>query len=120
MAAALVGAAFLVTGTLHFVFPGAYESIVPEWLPAPRLLVYLSGVAELIGGACCFAARTRRFAGVWLIALLVAVFPANVFMAVHADRFSVAPLLLWLRLPLQAVFVAVVWWALLARRHQPE
>ena len=64
------------------------------------------------------SSRARgAFAGVWLIALLVAVFPANVFMAVHADRFSIAPLLLWLRLPLQAVFVAVVWWALLARRR---
>jgi uncharacterized membrane protein len=83
---------------------------MPRYLPAHRELVYASGVAEMAGGAGVLMARTARPAGWWLIATLLAVFPANVEMATHAERFEKIPEpLLWARLPLQAVFAGWVW-----------
>ena len=109
-ARALVGAVFLAAGLLHFLRPEAYEAIMPAYLPAPRALVYASGAAEMAGGAGVLHPATARRAGWWLIATLVAVFPANVEMALHAERFRAIPEpLLWARLPLQALLVAWVW-----------
>jgi uncharacterized membrane protein len=111
MRRAVLGAFFIAAGTLHFVKTDAYAAIVPDALPRKREIVYASGVAEIAGGLGVLAARTSRGAAWWLIATLVAVFPANVNMAVNADRFRRVPEpLLWLRLPLQAGFVAWVWW----------
>ena len=110
MLARLFGIFFTFAGIMHFVKPGWYEAIMPPWLPAHTELVYASGVAELAGGALVLPARTRRAAGWWLILTLVAVFPANVNMAVHADRFrSVPEPLLWARLPVQVLLIAWVW-----------
>ena len=110
MARLLLGAFFLVAGTLHFVKPRPYVAIVPDALPRKRELVYASGVAEIAGGAGALAAPTRRAAGWWLIATLIAVFPANVNMAVNAERFRAVPEpLLWVRLPVQGVLIAWVW-----------
>jgi len=107
----VLGAVFVGAGLLHFVKPEPYESTVPDALPAPRELVYLSGVAEILGGAGVLHPRTVRWAGWWLIATMVAVFPANVNMAVDAERFrSVPEPLLWARLPLQAAFIYWIWW----------
>jgi uncharacterized membrane protein len=108
MRRAVLGAFFVAAGTLHFVKTDAYAAIVPDALPRKREIVYASGVAEIAGGLGVLAARTSRGAAWWLIATLVAVFPANVNMAVNADRFRRVPEpLLWLRLPLQAGFVAL-------------
>ena len=109
----VLAAAFVGAGVLHFVKPRVFEAIVPPSLPAPRLLVYLSGVAEVAGGLGLLVPALRPWAGWGLAALLVAVFPANVFMARQADRFRrVAPRwALWARLPLQAVLVVWVLWA---------
>jgi uncharacterized membrane protein len=105
-----LGAFFLGAGLLHFLKPEPYLSIMPRELPAHRELVYASGVAEMAGGAGVLHPRTARAAGWWLIATLAAVFPANVNMAVNADRYKAIPApLLWARLPLQAAFVAWVW-----------
>jgi uncharacterized membrane protein len=107
---------FVAAGILHFVKPGSYEAIVPDELPAHRELVYASGVAEIAGGLGMLSARTAPWAAWWLIATLVGVFPANVNMAVHAERFRNIPeALLWARLPLQALMVAWVWAAALRR-----
>lgn len=106
----LLGGAFLTSGTLHFARPRVFEAIVPDYLPAHRKLVYASGVAELVGGAGVLTERARRPAAWWLILTLVAVFPANVEMAVHAERFRRFPApLLWARLPLQGALIAWVW-----------
>jgi uncharacterized membrane protein len=87
-----------------------YEAIKPDYLPAHRELVYASGVAEIAGGAGVLHPRTRRLAGYWLIATLLAVFPANVNMAVNAERFKKVPEpALWARLPLQGALIAWVW-----------
>jgi len=101
---------FVGAGVMHFVKPGAYEPTVPDALPGHREIVYISGVAEIAGGLGVLPGRTARWAGWWLIALLIAVFPANVNMALHAERFRAVPeALLWVRLPLQAALIAWVW-----------
>jgi uncharacterized membrane protein len=106
----VLGGFFLAAGALHFIKPRPYESIMPEALPAHRELVYLSGAAEMAGGAGVLADPTRRAAGWWLIATMLAVFPANINMAVGAERFEDIPEpLLWARLPLQAAIVYWIW-----------
>jgi uncharacterized membrane protein len=98
---------YLLAGTMHFVRPRAYAAIVPDALPRKCEIVYASGVAELAGAAGVLHPRTRRLAGWWLIATLVAVFPANVNMAVNAGRFKgIPPWALWVRLPIQALLIA--------------
>ena len=110
----LLSVAFITTGILHFLRPETYEQIVPGYLPAHHEIVLLSGAAEIAGGAGVAFARTRGASGVWLVALLVLVFPANVNMAIHSERFaSIAPALLWARLPLQGL---LIWWAWRATR----
>jgi uncharacterized membrane protein len=110
----LLSVAFITAGVLHVLRPESYEQIMPEYLPAHRELVLLSGAAEIAGGAGVAFSQTRRAAGVWLVALLVAVFPANVEMAVNSEHFrSIAPALLWARLPLQGL---IMWWAFRATR----
>ena len=114
--AVALAALFLVSGTLHLVRPRIFEAIVPKQLPAHRALVYASGAAELACAATMFVPRTRRAAGIASAALLVAVFPANVHMAMHPDRFRKVPggrPALLARLPLQGVFIV---WALRAGR----
>jgi uncharacterized membrane protein len=110
------GPFFVIAGTMHFVIPDAYESIMPDYLPAHRPLVYASGVAEIIGGLGAMNERTRRAAS-WLnIATLLAVFPANLNMALHPERYEMIPggrASLLMRLPGQALFIA---WAYAAGR----
>jgi uncharacterized membrane protein len=114
-AARTFGSFFVFAGAMHFVIPRTYESIVPDALPAKRKLVYLSGIAEIAGGAGVMHPRTRRLASWWSIATLLAVFPANVHMAVNSDRYPVpgGRVALLLRLPLQGLAIA---WARAAGR----
>lgn len=105
----LAAVAFVAAGLNHFRNPAFYESIVPPRFPSPKSLVAISGVAEIAGGLGLLFPRTRRAAGWGLIALLIAVFPANLYMALRPERFSLPPWLLWARLPLQAVFIAWIW-----------
>ncbi len=104
-----IGAIFVVAGTLHFTNARFYQAIVPPFLPAPVALVAVSGVFEILGGLGVCVPATRRFAGWGLIALLLAVFPANIYMAVDTERFSrLAPVWgLYARLPLQFL---LIWW----------
>ena len=105
-----LGVFFLIAGSLHFLRPKPYVAIVPDALPRKREMVFVSGVAELAGGAGVLVPGTRRLAGWWLIATLLAIFPANVNMAVNAERFKVVPEpLLWLRLPVQGALIGWVW-----------
>jgi uncharacterized membrane protein len=103
---------FALGGVLHFAVPGVYERMMPRWLPpgTHRPLVLLSGVAELAGALALLAPAWRVAAGWWLIATLLAVFPANVQM-LHDARTAGAgawqQAALWLRLPLQP---ALAWW----------
>ncbi len=107
----LAGPLFVFTGVLHFVIPKVYARIVPPYLPAAEALVYASGVAEIAGGVGLMVPRWRRTGGWWTIATLLAVFPANLHMALHAEDFPEVPggrAALYARLPLQAVFIAWV------------
>ncbi|MBW3654430.1 MAG: DoxX family protein [Actinobacteria bacterium] len=110
----LLALAFATAGTLHFVRPKTYEEIMPAYLPAQHELVLASGAAEIAGALMVVFPRTRRLGGLWLAATLVAVFPANVDMALNPERYaSLSPALLWARLPLQGL---LIWWALRATR----
>lgn len=103
----------VVAGANHFVAPATYVGMMPSVLPAPALLVYISGVAEILGGLGLILPATRRLAGWGLIALFVAIFPANINMAVHhlslGDR-EIPPWALWARLPMQALLVLWAYW----------
>jgi uncharacterized membrane protein len=108
---------FVAAGSLHFAATDGYERIVPSVLPRARELVWISGVAEMAGGIGLLVPRTRRLAGIALIALLVAIFPANVNMALNPELSppQLPHALLWVRLPLQAVLVWWVWRATVRR-----
>ena len=105
----LFGPFFVLAGVLHFVTPRTYEAIMPDYLPRHRELVYASGVAEIVAGAATMHPRTRGF-GVRLgVATLVGVFPANLQMALHPERYPQIPggrVALLARLPLQLVLIA--------------
>jgi uncharacterized membrane protein len=103
----IVGGIFLVTGSLHFITPKSFEAIVPPYLPAAATLVAVSGVFELLGGIGMMVPPARKLAGFGLIALLLAVFPANMYMATDSAKFaSVAPAWVWYaRLPIQAFLI---------------
>ncbi len=112
----LLAAIFCFTGITHFVVPGVFEAIVPrwlpEWMPSRRALVYISGVAEMLGGIGLLIPTTRVVAAWGLIALLIAVFPANVQMLLDArarDASTWWIVALWIRLPLQPLLVWWVW-----------
>lgn len=109
MRIAITGLLFIAAGALHFVRPAMYQKIVPLQFGHAAELVAISGVAEIAGGVGLLAPQTRRAAGLGLIALLLAVWPANIYMAVDAGRFaSVAPAwALWARVPLQ---LGLIWW----------
>ncbi len=96
---------FIVAGVGHFAATEFYMKIMPPYLPYPRPLVLLSGVFEVVLGILLLVPTTSRLAAWGLIALLVAVFPANVFMYQHAEDFPLSPTLLLLRLPLQGVLI---------------
>jgi uncharacterized membrane protein len=102
-----------LAGVNHFLSPGPYIAMVPVELPNPTLLVQLSGVAEILGGLGLLHPRTRRLAAWGLIALFVAVFPANLNMALNHLPLGGKPVptwALWARLPLQAVLIAWAFW----------
>jgi uncharacterized membrane protein len=105
----LLAVVMVAAGVMHFVAPKAYARTVPRSLPVPGALVAISGVCEILGGLGLLVAQTRPWAAWGLIALFVAVFPANVNMAVNRIGFGRKPppaWLLWARLPLQAVLIA--------------
>jgi len=111
----VIGILFIGAGVLHFARPKPYLAIMPPWIPLHEEAVAVSGLAEIIGGVAMFPNRTARIGGWWLIALLVAVFPANVHMALNPqdikvlDKAGVPGWALWARLPLQAVAIWLVW-----------
>jgi len=117
----LFASIFLVSGFLHFFYPAPYVRIMPPMLPWPLMLVRISGAAEILGGAGLFLRKFRRAAAYGLTLLLVAVFPANVYMAVAHVPF---PGLMgkawvqWARLPLQLPLIA--WAIYYARSPKPS
>ena len=110
----LVGGSFAVVGCLHFLNPDPFVSIVPSYLPWPLALVYVSGFFEILGGLGLLSARTRSVAAWGLLALLAAVYPANIYMLqneIYLEGMPQEKWLLWARMPFQFVFALGVLWA---------
>ncbi len=108
---------FVGAGINHFTRTGFYVRMIPLYLPWHLALVHVSGVAEVVLGLLLFVPRSSGVASWGLIVLLVAVFPANVQMALHPETFpEFRPAALWLRLPLQAVLIAWSFWYTRAAR----
>lgn len=108
----LLSILFIVAGVIHFVIPNRYVGIMPPWIPYQLELVYVSGVAEMLGGIGLMLANVRGAAGIGLIVLLIAVFPANVQMlgnAMHDGGSALYIALLFLRLPLQPLLIVWVY-----------
>jgi len=105
----LLSLVVIVTGVLHFVAPDKLVKIVPDWLPAPRILVMVSGAFEIAGGVGLLIKQTRTFAAWGLVALFAAVFPANINMAVH-KIYTDNLWILWGRLPFQGILIAWAYW----------
>jgi len=109
---------FIVAGAAHFITPAPYLVIVPSYFPWPAAMVTLSGVAEIMGGVGVCFLSTRRAAGWWLIALLIAVFPANIH-AISTGMIigghALPAWILWARLPFQLLFIVWVYRACLRR-----
>jgi uncharacterized membrane protein len=115
---ALLAAFFTLAGALHFARPKPYEAIVPPSLQSRKKeIVAVSGIVELAGAVLVAAPASRRLGRWWLLALLAAVFPANVHMAVNPDQIEgldprkVPTWLLWARLPVQPLMMVWVWFA---------
>jgi uncharacterized membrane protein len=110
---------FVLAGANHFLNPGPYLGMMPPYLPWHQGLIVVSGIAEIAGGLAILVARIRPLAGWCLIALLVAVFPANVQVALHGwEGVQIPQWALWARLPLQGVLIAWVYWVCIAGRPQ--
>lgn len=113
-----MGVLYIAAGSLHFLLTPTYMRIMPSYLPVHRELVFLSGAAEMLGGAGVLFPLTRRPAAWGLIALLIAVFPANITMITDHGRFPTVPLwAAWARLPLQ---LPLIYWAWLYTRDSPR
>lgn len=116
----LMGALYITAGVLHFVATRRYMAIVPPYLPAHRELVLISGAAEIAGGLGILApiSAVQRSAAWGLVALLIAVFPANVYMITGHQNFPNVPIwVAWLRLPLQ---LPLIFWAWRYTRARPN
>jgi uncharacterized membrane protein len=109
----MMGVFYLVAGLAHFLRPDFYLPMMPPWLPAHRELIFVSGVAEAGLGLTVFVPGLRRIAAWGIIALLIAIFPANLHIALHdVPLFGAthgAGVWNWVRLPFQAVLIAWAW-----------
>jgi len=107
----LLGLLFVLAGLNHFISPDFYLRIMPPYLPWHLFLVYASGVFEVLLGVGLLIKRSTRLAAWGLIALLLAVYPANIHMALNPDLYpSMSPAVLWARLPLQFVLIGIAFW----------
>ena len=107
----ITSSAFIVAGILHFMFPSAYKKIMPPYIPAHYFMIYVSGFLEVLGGVLLLFTSTQAFASIGLSLLLIAVFPANLYMAQRMQKKeSRYAWLAWLRLPFQVVLIAWMIW----------
>lgn len=116
----LLGVLFVLAGANHFIHTSFYVSIMPAYLPWHILLVYVSGAAEMLLGVMLLFRRSERLAAWGAIALIVAVTPANIQMAIHPELYpEYSQAVLWARLPLQMVLIAWAYWFTRPRRDGP-
>ncbi len=101
---------YTIAGINHFIKPKFYLAIMPPYIPAHGLMVFLSGLAEVILGVALLFPATRTYAAWGIILLLIAVLPANIFMITSGKFTKIPEWILWLRIPLQFL---LIWWAYL-------
>lgn len=107
----LLGLLFIFAGVSHFRHAAFFASIVPPYLPSHLTLVYISGGIEIAFGSLLLIPSRRRLAAWGLIALLIAVLPANLHMALHPEGYpEFSPIALWIRLPVQGILIALAFW----------
>jgi uncharacterized membrane protein len=120
----LLGVGMTGVGLSHFLNPEPFVRIVPAWLPSPAAIVAISGVFEVLGGVGVLVPMTRRFAAWGLVALYIAIFPANVNMALNHIQLTEGGTLpvwaMWARLPLQGVLIAWAAWFTAAETSRPS
>jgi uncharacterized membrane protein len=112
----LLAALFLLAGMVHLLKPALFRTIMPPWIPAPMACILVSGVAELLGGVGLLVPNhgVQMTAGWWLLLLLMAVFPANIYMAaadIRVHNFPSHNWMSWARLPLQPILMLMVSWS---------
>ena len=100
----------VVAGTMHFLNPRFYMTIMPPYFPLHMELVYLSGFCEVVLGVLLLVARFSRMAAWGIFALLIAVFPANIYLYQHQELLPASPILHLLRLPLQGLILLWAYW----------
>jgi uncharacterized membrane protein len=100
----------IIAGIMHFANPAFFLKIMPPYLPLHKELVLLSGVFELVLGVLLLLPKTSRLAAWGIVALLIAVFPANLYLYQHQDILPASPIIHLLRLPLQGVFILWAYW----------
>jgi uncharacterized membrane protein len=106
-----MGVFYISIGISHFTSPIWYVKIVPPYLPYKLELVYISGLFEILFGGMLFFKKTRFLAGWGLILLLIAVYPANIYLAqTNGAAMNTTPLIAWGRLPVQFIFVGLAYW----------
>ena len=106
-----MGIFYISIGISHFTSPNWYVQIVPPSLPYKLEAVYVSGIFEILFGGMLFFKETRFFAGWGLILLLIAVYPANIYLAqTNGAAMNTTPLIAWGRLPVQFIFVGLAYW----------
>ena len=102
---------YIMAGTNHFINPDWYVRIVPPILPFKTAIVYISGILEIILGSLLIFPKTRFIAGWGLIILLLAVYPANIYVALtNGEAMDITPLIAWGRLPFQFVLIGLAYW----------
>lgn len=107
----VMGVFYISIGVSHFTSPIWYVQIVPPYLPYKLELVYISGLFEILFGGMLFFKKTRFLAGWGLILLLIAVYPANIYLAqTNGAAMNTTPLIAWGRLPVQFIFVGLAYW----------
>lgn len=109
----------IAAGTMHFVNPGFFIKIMPPYLPLHRELVLVSGVCEILLGVLLLIPKFSRLAAWGIFALLIAVFPANIYLFQNQDLMPASPLVHFLRLPLQGVFILWAYWHTRTTERKP-
>lgn len=108
----LLGVLMVLAGVVHFVNPEPYLMMMPDYLPWHEALVFISGVFEVLLGVALFVPKARSLAGWGLIALFIAILPANIYMAsegIQPPGLEMSPTAAWIRVAFQAVFIYWAW-----------
>ena len=115
----IIAVFFIAGGIAHFVVTDSYIAAMPDYLGYHKELIIISGVFEILGGVGILVPQTRLLAGYGLIALIIAVYPANINMALHPEKYTdISELFLYIRLPFQFLFMWFVWWAIAPERKK--